>query len=169
MDSDWNQLRFGEGEMELRLNIFCPLKDFCDFSLGLAVEDGPLICFARPSPMADTKKLNGFFILTLHDSLVFIVFANGAPYIWWLPLMPGSKSWTWCDARSSRCLFPISSNSNPHFRSSSVRSPPISEHVACWPLPASTRLSSLLLSIVSIIVILLAMCTPGIRNGHWKW
>lgn len=26
------------------------------------------------------KKLNDFFILTLHDSLVFIVFANGAPY-----------------------------------------------------------------------------------------
>lgn len=54
--------------MELRLNIFCPLKDFYDFPLGLLLKTVPLFGFARPGPMADTKKLNGSFILTLHDS-----------------------------------------------------------------------------------------------------
>ena len=121
MDSDWNQ--FQERRNGVAIKYFLPIEGFLRFFFGLALEDGPLICFARPRPMADMKKLNGSFILTLHDSLVFIVFANGAPYddfhrcLW-------SKSWTWSYARSSRCLFPISSNSNPHFRSSSVRSPP---------------------------------------------
>lgn len=77
--------------------------------------------------MARTKNLNGFFVLTLHIRWG-VLFSR--------PMITYIESKSWGHDMMLRALLkmppPHSPKSHPHFKSSSVRNPPIFEHCDVW-------------------------------------